>query len=67
MCAVRLRLVHLDNNTLDLVSAGPLCIARMLVYTADILSHLWLDRSEQEVIDGIQCIGKDKLGPSQDA
>ena len=38
----------------------------MLIYPPHILTYFWVDRFEYEVVDRIQRIGEDKLGPSKD-
>lgn len=55
---------RLGNDTLDLVPACPLCIARMLVDSPNILTDFRLDRFQQKVIDGVQRVRKDELRPS---
>ena len=63
MSTVRLRLVDTDYNAFDLVPSRPLHVARVLVDTTHILPNLRFNRSEQEVVDGIEGVGEDQLGP----
>lgn len=67
MRAIGQRLVHSDHDPLDLVPARPLRVARVAVDAPHVLAHLGRDRREQPVVDGIQRVGEDELGPREDA
>lgn len=58
--------VHANNNSFDFITTSPFGIARMLVYPPHILAYLWIDGLEYKVVDRIQRIRKDELGPSKD-
>ena len=64
---IRLRLVDTGHNSLDLVPASPLNVARVLVDPSDVLPHLGLDRLQEEGVDGVQRVREDELGPGEDA
>ena len=53
MSAVRLCLVDVDDDSLDLVSSCPLDVAGVFVDTTHVLSDLRFNRSKQKIVDGI--------------
>ena len=65
MGTISLSLVDIYNDPLNLVTTGPLGIAWMFVDPPDVLSNLWLDDVQEEVIDRVQCVREDEFRPRQ--
>lgn len=60
------RTIGRRDNAFNLISTGPLDIARVPVYSPNILANLWFDRLQHEIVDRIQSIRENELRPRED-
>ena len=67
VCPIRQRTICIQHNAFNLITAGPLCIARVSVDSPNVLSNLRLNRFQQKVIDGIHRVREYQFGPDEDS
>lgn len=65
MCAVRQTMIRCSHNSLDFITASPLDIARVSIYSPNVLAHFWLNGLQQKVIDRIERVGKNEFRPGK--
>ena len=51
----------------NFIASRPLRVARVLVDPSHVLSHLWFNCLQEEVVYGVQDIRKDEFRPGEDA
>ena len=66
ICPIRKWDVDILHNALNLIASGPFRQTRMTIDSSDVLSDFNLDIFQQKIVDWIEGIGENELGPGED-